>query len=153
MKNVLALVGLLLGGFGVALLLGAPNGEAARIGLAAVFALTAIGHFVKTDEMMAMLPSMMPARRPAVIMSGFLELMFAVGILLPALVRPTGLAICVFLVLVTPANVYSALRKIDFGGHRAGPRYLLVRIPLQLLLLIWTYWFAVRPGGFPPQAP
>jgi uncharacterized membrane protein len=153
MKNVLALVGLLLGGFGVALLFGAPEGKAARIGIAAVFALTAIGHFVKTDEMTAMLPSTMPARRPTVIISGFLELMFAVGILLPALVKSTGLAICVFLVLVTPANVYSALKKIDFGGHRAGPRYLLVRIPLQLLLLVWTYWFAIRPGGSPLQAP
>jgi len=144
MKNVLAIVGLLLGGFGVALLFGAPYGKAARIGVAAVFAFTAIGHFVKTDELMAMLPSTTPARRPMVIIGGFLEFFFAVAILLPTLVKPTGLAICAFLVLVTPANVYSALKKIDFGGHAAGPRYLLVRIPLQLLLLIWTYWFAVR---------
>jgi uncharacterized membrane protein len=153
MKNVLAIVGLLFGGFSAALLFGVPYREAGRIGLAAVFAFTALGHFVKTDEMMAMLPATMPARRPMVIVGGFLELMFAVGILLPALAKATGLAICVFLVLVTPANVYSALKKIDFGGHVAGPRYLLVRLPLQLLLLLWSYWFAVRPGGSPPQAP
>ncbi len=144
MKNVLAMVGLLLGGFGVALLFGLPNWKAARIGIAAVLAFTAFGHFVKTDEMMAMLPSALPARRPMVIMSGFLETMFAAGILLPTLARTTGLAICVFLVLVTPANVYAALQRIDFGDHGAGPRYLLVRLPLQLLLLVWTYWFAVR---------
>lgn len=153
MRNVLAIAGLLMGGFGVALVFGAPHWQAARIGIAAVFAFTAIGHFVKTGEMMAMLPPSMPARRPMVIMSGFLELAFAVGILFPSLAKPTGLAICVFLVLVTPANVYAALKKIDFGGHRAGPRYLLVRLPLQLLLLASTYWFAVRPSGSPPPAP
>jgi uncharacterized membrane protein len=144
MKNVLAIVGLLLGGFGVALSVGAPCAKAAQTGVAAVFTLTAVGHFVKVEEMMAMLPPTVPGRRTIVILSGFLELLFAVGILLPELVRPTGLAICVFLVVVAPVNVYSALRRVDFGGHAAGPRYLLARMPLQALLLFWTYWFAVR---------
>jgi uncharacterized membrane protein len=147
MKNVLAVVVLLFAGFGVALVFGAPYPKAARIGIAAVFVFTAVGHFVKTDEMMAMLPSTMSARRPMVIISGFLELVFAVGISWSPLVKATGLAICVFLVLVTPANIYAALKRIDFGGHSAGPRYLLVRLPLQVFLLIWTYWFTVRSNN------
>jgi len=30
------------------------------------------------------------------------------------------------------------------GGHAAGPKYLWVRAPLQLVLAAWTWWFAVR---------
>jgi len=116
------------------------------MGIAAVFAFTAMGHFVKLEEMTAMLPATMPARRAIVIASGLLEFAFAAGILLPTLVRPTGIAICCFLVLATPVNVYSALKRVGFGGHATGPRYLLVRMPLQLVLLTWTFWFAVRSG-------
>jgi uncharacterized membrane protein len=79
-----------------------------------------------------------------VICSGVFELLLAVSVLLPAYAKATGWAICGFLVIVTPVNVYAALKKVDFGGHSAGPGYLWVRIPLQLVLIIWTYWFAVR---------
>ena len=144
MKNVALMVLLLVGGFGVARAAGAETNLAGRIGVAAVFLLTAIGHFVKPDEMLHMIPPSLPARRTAVILSGFLELFFAFGIVVARFAHATGVAICVFLVLVTPLNVYSALNKVQFGGHAAGPRYLAVRLPLQLLLLIWTWWFAVR---------
>jgi hypothetical protein len=30
------------------------------------------------------------------------------------------------------------------GGHTWGPVYLLIRAPLQALLVAWTWWFAVR---------
>ena len=48
------------------------------------------------------------------------------------------------LLLVLPSNVYAAFQRIDFGGHGAGPAYLLVRVPLQLFLIGWIYWFAVK---------
>ena len=37
-----------------------------------------------------------------------------------------------------------AIRRVDMGGHNLGPMYLLVRVPLQLILIGWVYWFAVR---------
>jgi uncharacterized membrane protein len=67
-----------------------------------------------------------------------------VAILIPSLSRYTGIALGVFLLLVLPSNVYAAFQRIDFGGHGAGPAYLLVRVPLQLFLIGWIYWFAVR---------
>jgi uncharacterized membrane protein len=146
MKNVAAIIGLLTGPFGLALVCGVESSRAGQIGIATVFVFTALGHFVKQDEMMAMLPVAVPAKRAVVVLSGVLEVSLAVCVLLPASVRTAGLAICGFLVLVTPVNVYAALKRVDFGGHFAGPKYLFVRLPLQFLLLIWTYWFAVRPA-------
>ena len=55
-----------------------------------------------------------------------------------------GLTIIGFLVAVFPSNIYAAIRRTDFGRHAAGPRYLLARAPLQLLLIFWTYWFVLR---------
>jgi uncharacterized membrane protein len=43
--------------------------------------------------------------------------------------------------------VYAAINRVEMGGHGAGPMYLLVRAPFQLLLIGWAYWFAVRPGA------
>ncbi|HEY3862429.1 MAG TPA: hypothetical protein VGO59_11115 [Verrucomicrobiae bacterium] len=65
-------------------------------------------------------------------------------ILIPLLARGTGIALCVFLILVFPSNVYAAMKRLDFGGHGAGPPYLLVRVPLQIFLIGWIYWLAVK---------
>src|SRR5215831_17799390 len=115
-----------------------------RIGFALVFVFTAIGHFVKTSEMTQMLPVSAPMRVPLIWVTGVFELLAAIAILVPPLSRFTGIALCVFLLLVLPSNVYAAFQRIDFGGHGGGPTYLLVRVPLQLFLIGWIYWFAIR---------
>jgi uncharacterized membrane protein len=144
MKNVAIIVGLLLAAFGIAKLCGANARLAGRIGIAALFAFTAIGHFVKRGEMAAMIPGWIPERVAIVLLSGVLEATLAVLVLFPAYAGAAGIALCIFLVLATPLNIYAAVEHVDFGGHVAGPRYLLFRLPLQLLLIVWTYWFAVR---------
>ena len=91
-----------------------------------------------------MLPPSVPMRVPLIWLAGVFELLAAIAILIPALSRYTGIALCFFLLLVLPSNVYAAFQRIDFGGHGVGPIYLLVRVPLQLFLIGWIYWFAVR---------
>ena len=144
MKNLAIISALLFGGFAVAWLLVADVRVAGQIGIAAVFAFTALGHFVKGEEMAAMLPDSIPARPAIIFLSGLLEIFLAVLVVVPRYSEVAGTALCFFLVLVTPVNVYAAFKKVDFGGHAAGPRYLWLRLPLQFVLLGWTYWFAVR---------
>lgn len=115
-----------------------------RISAAFVFLFTGVGHFIKTAEMTQMLPDTIPVRTALIHFTGVFELVAAICLLIPRTARPTGIVLCVFLLLVLPSNVYAALMRIDFGGHAAGPIYLLARIPLQCLLIGWIYWFAVR---------
>ena len=117
---------------------------AGRFGLALVFAFTALGHFVKTDAMTEMLPPSIQGRRALILASGILELLLAMLLLALPKSRFLGLSIIGFLIAIFPANVYAAVRRIPFGGHSAGPTYLLIRAPVQLLLIVWTYWFVVR---------
>lgn len=108
----------------------------ARIRLSVFFAFTAIGHFIRTDEMSAMLPPWVPYRGSIIYHTSVLELLGAIGVWLPGLTRLTGLCLILMLITFFPANIYSAINRIEFGGHGAGPSYLLARVPFQLFL-IW----------------
>jgi uncharacterized membrane protein len=112
----------------------------ARVGLSLFFAFTAIGHFIRTDEMSAMLPPWVPYRVPIIYLTGVLEILGAIGLWLPGLTRLTGLCLILMLISFLPANIYSAIDRVEFGGHGTGPAYLLVRVPFQLFLIWWTYW-------------
>ena len=144
MRNVTIMLAALFGGFGTALALGAPSEAAGRYAIAAVFAFTGFGHFVRSREMTALLPASIPGRHGLILVSGMLELAFSVLVVMPRYSYVAGVSICFFLVLVTPLNVLAAIRKVDFGGHGAGVGYLWIRLPLQVLLIVWTFWFTIR---------
>lgn len=112
----------------------------ARVGLSLFFAFTAIGHFIRTAEMAAMLPPSIPYRVGLIYVTGVLELLGAIGVWIPRLMKLTGVCLVLMLVGILPANIYAAIHHVDFGGHAAGPAYLLVRVPFQLLLIWWTYF-------------
>ena len=46
------------------------------------------------------------------------------------------------LVALFPANVWSALNHTGMGGHRMGPSYLWLRTPVQLVFIVWLWWFS-----------
>jgi uncharacterized membrane protein len=142
MRNIAIMLALLLGAFGISLAVGASTGHAGRTAVAAVFFFTALGHFAKPAEMQEMIPPWVPERKLVVLTSGFFELVLALGILIPSSSHVAAFAAIAFLVLATPLNVYSALNRVSFGGHGAGPKYLLVRLPLQVILIAWTWWFS-----------
>jgi uncharacterized membrane protein len=89
--------------------------------------------------MAAMLPPSTPYRVEVIYITGVLELLGAIAIWIPPLTKITGICLILMMVMVLPANIYSALNRVDFGGHSAGPIYLLLRIPFQLFVIWWTY--------------
>ena len=112
----------------------------ARVGLTLFFIFTGVGHFIRTQEMAAMLPLTVPYRTELVYLTGILELLGAIAVWIPRLTRLTGFLLILMLIAILPANIYSAINRVDFGGHEAGPVYLLVRIPFQLFAMWWTYF-------------
>ena len=125
----------------------------ARVGLSLFFLFTSIGHFIKTEAMAEMLPPSVPYRTGLIYLTGILELLGGVGVWIPGLTRLTGLLLILMLMGILPSNIYSAMNRVDFGGHGAGPAYLLVRIPFQLFVIWWTYvateqkWLQRRPAA------
>ena len=147
MKQIAVIISLLVVPWVVARALSGNVDWAGRLGLALVFGFAALGHFVKTDAMAKMIPPSVPQRRALILISGVFELALAILLLAWPGSRWLGLIIIAFLLAVFPSNIYAAIQRIDFGGHSVGPRYLLIRAPLQLLLVFWTYWFVVRTSA------
>lgn len=116
----------------------------AVIGLSILFIFTGIGHFIQTEPMAQMLPPWVPARVLLVYLTGLLEFAIAVGFLVPKSRRFTGWVAAVVLILFFPANIYAAINHVPIGGHAWGPVYLLIRAPLQVMILFWVYWFTIR---------
>ena len=123
----------------------------ARVGLSLFFFFTSVGHFIKTEEMIAMLPPTIPYRVGLIYFTGVLELLGAIGVWIPGLMRLTGVCLILMLIAVLPSNIYSAINHVAFGGHGAGPAYLLIRVPFQVFVIWWTYfateqhWFEWQP--------
>jgi uncharacterized membrane protein len=84
--------------------------QAAAIGLAAMFVMTGLAHFVNPlrRDMIAIVPPRLPAAAQLVTITGVLELAGAAGLLYP----PTRVAaaVCLFVLMLTmfPANVYAS---------------------------------------------
>lgn len=127
-----------------------PVSVRAKVGLSIFFSFAAIGHFIRTDQMAAMLPPWAPYRVELIYVTGVFEFLGAVAVWAPSLMRLTGVCLILMLLCVLPANIYAAIERVDFGGHAAGPIYLLLRIPFQIFLIWWTYlateqsWFQSR---------
>lgn len=118
---------------------------ALRIALAAVFVWFFVGgiaHFVFTDAQMRIIPPYIAWPRAAVLVSGVLELLGAVGLLWPPTRQVAAWGLFALTLAVTPANVYMLGQS---ALYPSVPYWALVlRLPLQVGLLVLIGWIALR---------
>jgi uncharacterized membrane protein len=119
-----------------------PWPVAVRGGLAAMFVLTGVAHFVGLrEELVAMVPPALPAPELLVALTGVLELAGAAGLLIRSTAPWAAGGLSLLLVVMFPANVYAA----EQGTSMA----LLPRTLLQILFLAATVsvtvYYARRP--------
>jgi uncharacterized membrane protein len=120
---------------------------AGNAAMSAMLLFTAIGHFAFTKGMTMMLPDFVPFRKALVYLTGVIEVAAAVGLLIPGLRHLTAILLIVFFVLILPANIHAAIKKVDYqkGTYEgSGPGYLWFRIPLQILFIGWVWYFSIR---------
>lgn len=125
-------------------LLKVEKGLRGRISLAVLLFFTGTAHFYKTQQMALMLPDYLSFKSEIIYMTGVLELLGAIGILIPRVSRLGGICLILMFVGFLPANVHAAFKHVKFGGHAYGPIYLLFRIPLQLIFIWWTYRYVIE---------
>jgi uncharacterized membrane protein len=118
---------------------------AGKVAMSVMLLFTAIGHFVYTEGMSRMIPSFIPLKKEIVCFTGIVEILAAIGLLIPKFQRLTAWFLILFFILILPANINAAIHSIDYqkgteGGH--GINYLWFRIPLQLLFIGWVYFLA-----------
>src|SRR3546814_15058192 len=86
-----------------------------------------------------MLPPWVPYRPLIIYGTGLLELGIAAALFTSQWRQWGGLAAPAVLILFFPANVYAATNNIGTLARMPGPAYMLIRGPLQLFLLAWTF--------------
>jgi len=105
--------------------------------LAVMFLFTASAHFTKMKgDLIAMVPKAFPSPRLLVYLTGVLEVLGAVGLLIPLTRSFAGLAIALLLVAMFPTNVNASRKGVE------APTPLWLRTPMQLLFIGMTLWAA-----------
>ncbi len=123
---------------------------AGRITMSTLLLFTAAGHFVYPDGMALMLPGFIPYKLEVIYVTGILEILAAIGLLIPRYQKLTAWLLIIFFIAILPANIYAAIHQVNlttanYDGR--GLNYLWFRVPLQLLFIAWVYYFAIKKAG------
>ena len=115
--------------------------------MAAMLLFTAMGHFMFTEGMAAMMPDFVPFKKEMVYATGVLEILFAIGLLIPILKIRTAWLLILFFILILPANIKAAAENINYQTGELngnGLDYLWFRIPLQIFFILWVYFTTIK---------
>ena len=120
---------------------------ALRIALAAMFVFTAVSHFHPRTrpDLVRMVPASLPAPALLVSATGVLELVGAIGLMVPRALPAAAYGLIALLVAMFPANVQAAREGLEIAGRRAMP--LLWRLPLQLFWIAALWWIRSPTPG------
>ncbi len=120
---------------------------AGRIAMSVMLLFTAVAHFVFTEGMVQMIPNFFPFKQELVYVTGVLEMVFAVGLLIPKTKTLIGWVLILFFIAVLPANIKAAMEHINYQTGALdgnGLAYLWFRVPLQIFFIVWVYFTTVK---------
>lgn len=106
------------------------------------FIFTGASHFLISGKFMEMMPPFISAPLFIIYTSGFFEMLGGVGLIFPASKRPAAYGLAALLIAVFPANIFVAYNNVQLGGFMNYSFYQWLRLPLQIVLIGWTLWFA-----------
>ena len=108
---------------------------------AAVFVLGGLNHFISTDFYLRIMPPYLPWHLFFVYLSGVVEIVLGLLLLVPKFSRAAAWGLIALLVAVSPANIHMAI------NHELYPEYnvtaMWLRLPLQIVLIALAYWYTL----------
>ena len=119
--------------------------DAVRIGMAALFLFTAAARLSPniSRDLASMIPPPFTGALWLIYLTGVLEALGAIGLLLPRFRRAAGLCLILLLIVLFRANVYAAMHAVSLRGSPATPLW--IRAPMQLLWIAALWWSAAMP--------
>lgn len=110
--------------------------------LAILFVLAGVNHFLNPEFYLKMMPPYLPWHLFLVYLSGVFEIVLGALLLIPRFTRIAVWGIIMLLIAVFPANIHMAVNPQLYPD--ISPLALWIRLPFQLVLIAWAYWFT-RP--------
>ena len=114
----------------------------ALLGLSVFWVVAGVNHFVSPDFYVPMMPPYLPGHLELVYLSGALEMLGGILVLVPRVRAMAGWGLVALLLAIFPANIHMALSPELFSDMSTGALY--GRLPFQAVFLAWAYW-ATRP--------
>lgn len=111
---------------------------------ALLFLVAGVLHFVMPVFFDRIVPPWVPDARLATTVSGVLEIVGAIGLLIPATRTAAGWGLLALLVAVFPANLYMLDQARSADASIAYLAALWLRLPVQPLLMWWVWRVAIR---------
>lgn len=112
--------------------------------IGASFMLAGILHFLKPAFFVQIMPDYIPRHTLMVYLSGVAEIAGGLGILLPEVRFEASIGLILLLIAVFPANIDMAVKSIrKRGWSELYSILLIVRLPLQFVLMYWVYWAGI----------
>ena len=102
-----------------------------------------IAHFTSTDFFVAIMPPYLGYHTEIVYVSGILEILGAIGILIPRFRQWAGNGLLLLVICVSPANIHMWLHPELFPDVPAV--FLSVRLVIQVALLMLIWWCTRTP--------
>jgi uncharacterized membrane protein len=97
-----------------------------------------ITHFTNPDFFVAIMPPYIGFHLEIVYISGVLEILGAIGILIPKLRQLAGNCLIILVIAVTPANIHMWMNPELFPD--VSEPFLSIRLFVQVLLLACIWW-------------
>lgn len=115
-----------------------------RVPFAAFFVIAGVTHFTNRDFFTAIVPPYLPWPVMLVYVSGIAEIALGALLIVPATTRFAAWGLIALLIAVFPANIHMAMNPQLYPDTPLAA--LLIRLPLQGVLIAIAYWFT-RGGG------
>ena len=111
----------------------------------ALFVAAGLNHFRNPSFYVGIMPPALPWHLELVSISGVAEIVLGAMLLFPKWTVMAAWGLVALLIAVFPANVHMAMHPDLYPS--ISPTALLIRLPIQGLLVAWAYWYTRRSGA------
>jgi uncharacterized membrane protein len=118
--------------------------------LSIFFVLAGLNHFITPAIYLKIMPPYLPWHHFLVALSGAVEIALGAALLVRRFRVVAAWGLIALLLAIFPANIQMALNPELYPQFSRAA--LLVRLPLQAVLIAWAYWYT-RPGTVRAVAP
>jgi uncharacterized membrane protein len=115
-----------------------------RVLFGAFFVVAGVTHFTNRDFFTSIVPPYLPWPELLVYVSGVAEIALGVLLMVPATTRIAAWGLIALLIAVFPANIHMAMNPQLYPDTPLAA--LLIRLPLQGLLVAVAFWFTRGAG-------
>ncbi|MDT7540979.1 MAG: hypothetical protein QOE33_883 [Acidobacteriota bacterium] len=105
------------------------------------FVVGGFNHFINTNFYLKIMPPYLPSPLLLVYLSGVIEVALGLLLLIPKFTRVAAWGLIALLLGVFPANIHMAFHRELYPEY--GSAALWLRLPLQLVLIAWAYWYTL----------